>query len=117
MTGNPEGNIYFVKQSKLQTQGNPAHLCHSSVGDFTKNSNGVPSYCSYSPLPVLQTYSAIPNNLCSCREFFKVILALYEQFSELSSSLCGRYRYDTGCTLSGVKGKSVGKNRFLHNRL
>jgi hypothetical protein len=80
--GNPEGNICFVKQSKLQSTDNSAHWCNLRVGDFStrKKSN---SRLTKHTRPLLTTCVLV-------LKILKVILVLYEQFNELSSSLGSR---------------------------
>jgi hypothetical protein len=43
---NLEGNIYFVKQNKLQAPGNSVQYRNPSVGDFSKNSEDKYLYCN-----------------------------------------------------------------------
>jgi hypothetical protein len=70
MTGKSEGNISFVKLSKPQIRGTSAQ-CDLFVGDYSKNSTGVLSHCSYNPLLSHQTFSSAPNNLRFCPENFE----------------------------------------------
>jgi hypothetical protein len=114
--GYPEGKNSFVKQSKLQPPGNSVHSCDMCIGVFLRiwmvflcTAERIHSPLTKHTRPLLTTCVLVLT-------FFKVILVLYEQFNELSSSLGSRYLYGIGCIPSGVKVKFMGKNRrFLHN--
>jgi hypothetical protein len=115
--GNPKGNVSFLSRVNYNSQVIPLISVTCALGVFLRIR--IIFFCSAVkiPSPLTKHTRALLTTSVLVLKFLKVILVLYEQFSELSASLHSRYGYGTGCILSGVRVKFIGKNRlFLHNR-
>jgi hypothetical protein len=72
------------------------------VGNFSKNSNVFPYIVIEIPSHLTKHTRSLLTTCVLVLKFLGVILLLYEQFNESSSSLCSRFRYGTGRVLPSV---------------